>query len=323
VFNRVRAMSDKQDQLARLIYAMVEVRDRRAAEVFWGLLAEGETTLETAGAVKSGLQQAYLGDRYYSSSNRVQPEKLELAREARPRALEGPEVQRLVALSLLADTVPAQAAEVARELVDDESREEAFRRDAFQVLLKSLEKREGIERAIAELQGDRPEWRNLALVYLVEGPAGVRHLRGSIYMGYSSAEFHLDADSDGVPIIPEAPEGLKPEHVQPFLDDSDPKTAAYAGYFTALLGDPEGMDPLLRYWRSLDNDHEIYRLVYRAIAVLDDPQYIPILREIYGNFEPDDYYIRNFYWTIRIMSGPEILEFRKQIRDEVGMSELR
>ena len=31
----------------------------------------------------------------------------------------------------------------------------------------------------------------------------------------------------------------------------------------------------------------------------------------------------DFYWTIRIMSGPEILKFRKQIRDEVGMENLR
>jgi len=323
VFNRVRAMSDKPEHLARLIYAMVEVRDRRAADVFWGLLAEGKTALETAGAVKNGLQRAYLGDRHYSSSDRVQPEKLELARDARPRALAGSEVQRLVALSLLGDTVPAQAAEVARKLVDDESQPEAFRRDAFQVLLRSLEKREGIDRAIAELQGDRPEWRKLALAYLVEGPAGVRPLRGSIYMNYSSAEFHLDNDSSGAPIIPEAPAGLKPEHVRPFLNDSDPKTAAYAGYFLALLGGPEGMEKLLRYWRSLETDYEVYRLVYRAIAVLDDPQYIPILREIYGNFEPDDYNLRAFYWTIRIMSGPEILELRKQIRDEVGMSNLR
>jgi hypothetical protein len=31
----------------------------------------------------------------------------------------------------------------------------------------------------------------------------------------------------------------------------------------------------------------------------------------------------DFYWTIRIMSGPEILRFRKQIREEVSADNLR
>ena len=90
-----------------------------------------------------------------------------------------------------------------------------------------------------------------------------------------------------------------------------------------LLGERQGMDPLVRYWRSAGSGDETFRLVYRAIAVTDEPSYVPILREIYGNFEPDDYVVPDFYWTIRIMSGPEILQFRKQIRDEVGMSNLR
>jgi hypothetical protein len=41
-----------------------------------------------------------------------------------------------------------------------------------------------------------------------------------------------------------------------------------------------------------------------------------VLRGIYSKL--DDYEISEFYWTIRIMSGPEILKFRKQIRDEKG-----
>jgi len=62
------------------------------------------------------------------------------------------------------------------------------------------------------------------------------------------------------------------------------------------------------------------KLVYRAIAVVDDPKYIPVLREIYGKL--DQYEMSEFYWTIRIMTGPEILSFRKQVRDEVGASRL-
>ena len=57
-----------------------------------------------------------------------------------------------------------------------------------------------------------------------------------------------------------------------------------------------------------------------AIAAIDDPQYIPVLREVYGKLEEDE--VTEFYWTIRIMSGAEILKFRKQIREEVGVSRL-
>ena len=35
------------------------------------------------------------------------------------------------------------------------------------------------------------------------------------------------------------------------------------------------------------------------------------------------YEVSEFYWTIRIMTGPDILKFRKQIRDEVGMNQLQ
>lgn len=35
------------------------------------------------------------------------------------------------------------------------------------------------------------------------------------------------------------------------------------------------------------------------------------------------YYIRDFYWTIRVMDGPNVLRLRKQMRDEVGMANLQ
>jgi hypothetical protein len=74
------------------------------------------------------------------------------------------------------------------------------------------------------------------------------------------------------------------------------------------------MPQLLRYWHKKGKENaSLSRLVYRAVAVLDDPKYLPVLRQIYGMTpEPES---KDFYWTIRIMSGPEILKFRKEIRD--------
>ncbi len=50
---------------------------------------------------------------------------------------------------------------------------------------------------------------------------------------------------------------------------------------------------------------------------------MPLLREIYAKVREDRLNLREFYWTIRVMSGPEILKLRKEIRDEHGMSSLR
>ena len=33
--------------------------------------------------------------------------------------------------------------------------------------------------------------------------------------------------------------------------------------------------------------------------------------------------MKEFYWTIRFMTGPEVLKLRKEIRDQVGMAALR
>ena len=55
--------------------------------------------------------------------------------------------------------------------------------------------------------------------------------------------------------------------------------------------------------------------------MLDDDSQTPILAEIYK--KQRDWQHREFYWTIRSMHGPAVLQLRKQIRDEVGMDNLR
>ena len=40
------------------------------------------------------------------------------------------------------------------------------------------------------------------------------------------------------------------------LTDSDKPAAACAGYLTCLFKDRAGLDPLLAYWRTNQDDHE-------------------------------------------------------------------
>jgi hypothetical protein len=65
--------------------------------------------------------------------------------------------------------------------------------------------------------------------------------------------------------------------------------------------------------------------VYRAIARLDDGSQIDVLQEIYAKLNTDSHrhQVSEFYWTIRSMTDPEILSLRKQIRQEIGVDQLR
>ena len=122
-----------------------------------------------------------------------------------------------------------------------------------------------------------------------------------------------------MPIVPKPPEGLKVSQLLPLLDDPDPAVAADAGYLLALAGEARGLEPLLRNAQQKGaSDSSLQRLAYRAIAALDESNQIPLLRKIYAGLK--QYEVSEFYWTIRIMTGPEILKFRKQIRDEVGLN---
>jgi hypothetical protein len=128
-------------------------------------------------------------------------------------------------------------------------------------------------------------------------------------------------------IFPKAPEGISKNLLRPLLEASDSATAARAAYLLVLLDERDAFPVLYRYWKSSAHGNADWsRLVYRAIAYLDDERFIPDLVDIYENqILPETGYTTatEFYWTIRIMTGPEILEFRKRIRDEIGMDNLR
>ena len=133
-------------------------------------------------------------------------------------------------------------------------------------------------------------------------------------------EEHSDGTSDSRRSLA-PPRGLKPESVRPLLQDSDPRIGAHAGYLLTLFGEAEGLPFLLRYWREHPEERsDIEKPVYRAIAALNDATKIGVLKEIYGRLR--EYEVSDFYWTIRVMTGPEILRVRTQIREDVGMERL-
>jgi HEAT repeat protein len=303
-----------------LIAALAEAPDRRAAEPLWELLANRKVSEFEAFAIHSALMVAYFGQEYYSSSEMPASDRRDLAKAAKPRTEAGNELQRLVALALLAVAAGDDAAAAAARMGDDSKLSDSLRTDAFQIELLARSAPDARKLALAAMKGTNAGRKKLALVYLIHGAGELGFLHQGIYL-YSLANTTDSSSSSGTPIVPKPPEGVTLEDVRPLMSHADAQVAASAGYLAALLGDPAGLTPLLSHWRQRgEYSGDWKKLVYRAIAVVDDPKYIPVLREIYGKLE--DYEMSEFYWTIRIMSGSEILTFRKEIRDKVGASKL-
>ncbi|MHC4398166.1 MAG: HEAT repeat domain-containing protein [Planctomycetota bacterium] len=320
-FDQLRKIADQEGEFSQLVNLMTEVADRRLADSFWELLEDEETAVGLVGGLYTGLLKTYLGERYYDLDDVTPSARRRLIEEAEPRAANGSEAERLVALALLAGAARDAAAETAAKLADDPNLSDQLRRDAFQIRLLVLSGKEAVEAAVAAMGSRETSRRKLALVRLIDGASPLRKLRDELLL-----TVELDGDSvvrrSGEPIVPAPPAGLEADDVRPLLDDPDPTVAAYAGYSLALFGEKRGLEPLLRQWRSQDKeDRQTSRLVYRAIAALDDPAYLDVLEDIYARL--NEHEMGDFYWTVRIMSGPEILRFRKRIRDEVGMDGLR
>ena len=203
-------------------------------------------------------------------------------------------------------------------MADDPKLAPALRTDAFRIQFITQPAKEARKLAVAELKGTNAARKKTAIRGTwCRAPASWLPANG-IYLYDVIDSMNLNVSygrTSGTPIVPKPPAGVTVEDVRPLVGDADPETAACAGYLLALLGEPEGMEPLLNYWRQHEGRYDEWnKMMYQAIAVLDDPKYVPILREIYGKLQ--EYEVSEFYWTIRIMSGPEILKLRKQIRDE-------
>ena len=104
----------------QLIRAMSMTPDHRMTELFWELLSDEKITKEKAYALVEGLRQAYLGDRYYSISNIPASDRRALREDAKPRTESGPDLQRLAALTLLANVDADEAAAAAGRLANDQ-----------------------------------------------------------------------------------------------------------------------------------------------------------------------------------------------------------
>jgi HEAT repeat protein len=324
LFRRLNSLVQSEDASAELIETMNKAPDRRVAALYWELLGVENTTPTKARTLERGLTGAYLGEQFLPVSNISASKRRGLIQDAKSHIASGTDLQRLAALIIMATVSNEEAAEAAGRLADDPQLSEALRLDAFQILLVVQTKKDAVQTVVAAMEKENAGRKKIALKYLALGPGGMTILKEGFYLTpVSFADSTTEVGyGDNKLIVPQPPKGLEARHIRPLINDPDPEIAVSAGYLLALLGEPDGMDVLLKYWKEQSKTNNQWaRLVYRAIAVSDDPKYLPVLKEIYANLQ--QYQLRDFYWTIRSMTGPEILKFRKQIRDERGASELQ
>jgi HEAT repeat protein len=300
--------------------------DRRAAQPLWAQFADASVTPEAAGRLLDALRRVYFGNFSYSPNNAPARRRQQAVADASARAQAGPELQRVAALAVLIGVSLKDAGAQAAQVAADPKASDSLRMDAFQIQLLSESRAAGQKLAAEAIAGQDASRQNIAVRFLAEGGESVRTIRGgAIYLYFENSAVDRGFNvQTGQPIKVSAPAGLTPEVLRPLLAGSKDRVAAEVGYLLATLKDASGLEALTRYWREqAREDQTVRRLVYRAITALDDDSQAPLLEEIYRSYPKGDYWLRDYYWTVRSMTGPQVGQLRKKIREEVGMENLR
>lgn len=322
LFEEFAALATGAEQQEALVMAVASAPDPRAAQLIWPLVGKDVDDLGLAYSVYRALLYAYTGERYWYGRD-VPPEvKSAIEADVMPRAEQGTEMEALVSLLLLSDVDKSAAFTVASQIVADPQRPATLRDDAFQISLLYAPQPQRNELAKAALGEEDVRRQRLGIVTLVDpDDSDLYRIRDRFFISSRSSTIY--STSEQGPIIPMPPDGVTIADIESFLKHEDPQVRAYAGYVLATLGDRRGLEPLLKYWRAEGEDRsgDLNELVYRAIAKLNAGDQVETLREIYPTL--DDYDMDEFYWTIRIMSGDDVLRLRKEIRDTYGADILR
>lgn len=325
MFEMLTEQISDASQISRIATLMADRPDTRSIELLWSLIKDDESGGKLVSVLEDAVRQIYFPAHTYEPEKSPLSDRKRALADLTPRTKKGNRWQRLLALVVLMRSSPKTAGKLADEIFKDQSTDAALRADVLQMQLVNQSKSKSARTAIAALGMKDSKIRRRAIIFLARGAVRMRSLgKTGHYLNMHDSHYRSSLSHSSSVIEVEIPKGLTGEMILPAHDDPDPEVAAYAGYFSALFDDDRGLDKLIEFsQRAEEADEELDRLVYQAIATLDDSSKIPVLEKIYKTMQADNGRIRDFYWTIRAMTGPEILAFRKRIRQEVGMENLR
>jgi HEAT repeat protein len=318
-------LADNSEKLAGVVRWLGSLHADFVPARLWQLVDDGRVDEKTIGSFHSVFNSDYASSGENLSENRKSPATVKrVLADTLPRLSKGNEGARFLAIYLLAETDTSLAlgnfppdAEIKGSLV--------HRRDMALLELIVAPQKKADDIALKLLTNETADLRRVGLMWLTRSYADQTH------QYFRNGELHWYADdlqyrhtNARQAQFPRLPSDLQVEALLPLLKDSDPHSAAAAGFLLVAKDRPEGWEPLYRAWRSTAFDVKLTRMVFTAAALLGDDSRVPILEEIYRHYvEHNNYSIPAFYWTIRIMDGPRVLRLRKTIRDEYGMQNLQ
>jgi len=333
-YDRMISLARSDVDLEAVLDRMAQTYDVRALPALWKPLDDEQGSPGASQLVTSALMQMLFRQSYLRTDQITADQRKLADAELAFRSHQGPYWQRITAILLQQQLDKDSVTEYVQQLVADDSQSDALRRDAFRILITSQTESDATAAAIEKIAGKESLFIPDALTALTTGRSQLASVadgrlpNATAYQRLVNSTYGANTGGEQTQaIFPKAPEGISQELLHPLLESSDSATAARAAYLLVLLNERDAFPVLYRYWKSSAHQNAAWsRLVYRAIAFLDDERFISDLVNIYENQilpEPDYAAAADFYWTIRIMTGPEILEFRKRIRDEIGIDNLR
>jgi HEAT repeat protein/thiol-disulfide isomerase/thioredoxin len=317
------------NKAADVTYSFVDKHDPRSIDVLWDLTRDPRLTAEQAFDMLTSLRKAHLGDSYYNAERTSIADRKRLAATATERLRRGTPLERLVALAMFATSLPEERLAAADGVLSaDTPMDPELRELAIRIVLLAGGKAEADRAALWALRQDDPVLVMPALALLARDYQRLMYWEGHGYflrdlrdhVPYQERDNNAGATN---PFDPAVPEGMTRELLARASRTDDPIARTYVRYFGILLNETEDLSPLIARWEAEPTDDSYRRLLVRAIAYLDNPETVPLLEKIYASVKESSSEAGDFYWTIRIMHGPEILAFRKQIRDELGIDQLR
>ncbi len=313
------------DHQSQIVGSMTALRDKRAAPLLWHLLQSNRP--ELIESIYSSLSTIYFRDSFIYDLDEIglMPKaRLKIAaRDARAMASTGSPHQKLVALILLVISSKEDVEPLAEAVYRESRFGDKVRSDALRLHIISLKENERGQICLDALRSADRALQRVGLAYLAKGEQTLARMQTApIWLNFVESSFYSSGFGPGAQ-APKPPAELDSGLLSPFLADPDNTTSSYAAYLLAQIKDPRGLDILIARWQKQRTSEELRELVYEAISFLNSEDHVHILEDIYATFAADRWRVSQFYWTIRSMTGDQVLRLRKKIRDDVGMDQLR
>ncbi|WP_342190351.1 thioredoxin domain-containing protein [Stieleria varia] len=269
--------------------------------------------------LRSSMMELLTGESYFHSSSEKQAAALASSLEESVSTLDS-QFARMMAVSLMGDIDATRVESLVDDAYDNTELDDATRRDWARMALGGKDSSEATELAIGWLSDET--FQSIALDFIADGHGGISATEiGLLEVPNANASYYSSAKIITAEINPT----VEPEMIKPLLDHGDPEIVAKATFVLIAMGQDVDITPLEKMFRSKGVDQYLRgwtNMYILAIAMRNQDADVAQLREIYEKVKGDEYRSKEFYWRIRIMTGPQALMLRKQIRDEVGMDNL-